>query len=75
MREDHALHGLDGQPVPTAEALERSIAAARRLRSAVVHEYLRRTAAWVRGLAQPAAWVRGLAQPAAAPKDPVGQCC
>jgi len=65
MREDHALRGLDGQPVLTAEELERSIAAARRLRSAVVHEYLRRMAAWV----------RGLAQPAAAPKGPVGQCC
>jgi hypothetical protein len=65
MREDHALRGLDGQPVPTAEELERSIAAARRLRSAMVHEYLRRTAAWV----------RGHALPAAVPKGPVGQCC
>jgi hypothetical protein len=64
MREDHALRGLDGRPVPTAEELERSIAAARRLRSAIVHEYLRRMAAWVRGSAQPA--------PAA--KGPVGQC-
>jgi hypothetical protein len=64
MREDHALRGLDGQPVPTAEELERSIAAARRLRSAAVHEYLRRMAARL----------RGLAQPAAAPKGPVGQC-
>ena len=65
MREDHALHGLDGQPVPTAEALERSIAAARRLRSVTVHAYLRRMAGWL----------RGFAQPAAAPKGPVGQCC
>src|SRR5512134_3031151 len=46
MREDHALRGLDGQPVPTAEELERSIAAARRLRSAAVHAYLVRAAAW-----------------------------
>lgn len=65
MREDHALRGRDGQPVPTTEELERIITAARRLRSAVVHEYLQRTAAWV----------RGLARPAAAPKNPAGQCC
>lgn len=65
MLEDHALRGLDGQPVPTTEELERSIAAARRLRSAAVHAYLVRAAAGV----------RRLARPAPAPREPVGQCC
>jgi hypothetical protein len=64
MRKDHALRGLDGTPVPTTDEIERSIAAARRLRSAVVHDYLRRAAAWV----------QDLARPAPAPKAPVGQC-
>jgi hypothetical protein len=65
MRKDHALRGLDGNPVPTTDEIERSIAAARRLRSAVAHDYLQRAAAWV----------RGLARPAPVPKGPVGQCC
>lgn len=65
MREDHALRSLDGSPVPSTEEMERSIAAARRLRSAAVHDYLQRAAAWV----------RGFARPAPVPKGPVGQCC
>ena len=65
MRESHVLHGLDGRPVPAVEELELSIAAARRLRSQVVHEYL----------AAAAGWLRGALRTAPAPKRPAAQCC
>jgi hypothetical protein len=65
MRNDHAFHGLAGDPNPTPEDIDRAIARARRMRSEVIHGYLARLAAWR----------RGVLRRAAAPKEPVGQCC
>jgi hypothetical protein len=59
----YGLYGLDGQRLPSFEEIERSMAAARRMRSEALYEYIARGAASIR------AWLR------AAPKGPVAQTC
>ncbi len=49
MQNDHAFPG----PYPTYEAVEAAMRRARRMRSEVVHSYLRRGVAWLRGIVRP----------------------
>jgi hypothetical protein len=63
MQNDHAFHGFAGGHHPAPEEIARYMARAHRMRSEVVHGYLTRLAAWIRGALRPAS------------KDPVGQCC
>lgn len=65
MRSDHVLfEGIESE-LPGPEELERSMARARRMRSAAVHEYLGR--AW--------SWARAALRRVRTPADPAPQCC
>jgi 3'-phosphoadenosine 5'-phosphosulfate sulfotransferase len=57
------LYGLDGQRLPSFDEIERSMAAARQLRSEALYEYIARAAASIRAWLLPA------------PKGPVAQSC
>ena len=63
MRNDHAFHCFADAELPTSEEIAGAMARAHRMRAEVVHGYLARLAAWIRGALRPA------------PKEPVAQCC
>jgi len=49
MRNDHAFQEF----LATREAVESAMRRARRMRSEVVHDYLRRAVTWLRGILRP----------------------
>lgn len=65
MRSDHVIFAASQGELPSLEEIERSMARARQMRSAAVHEYVGR--AWARA--------REALRRVRAPADPAAQCC